>query len=320
MNSVNSSPVCFQNAEGLKLYGIVHRPAEVAKRQGIIICNPGIKSRVGPHRLYLAMAARFCELGFSVLRFDPEGLGDSEGQITDRLTADVLGSIEYGRLVKSTLAAMNWMERECRTSEFILTGLCGGAITGLLTAKSDARVRSLLGLGIPVISASLTVDPLKFMTDGQLGTIREAYVRKVFTLKPWIRFLTLQTDYKSLARSLLQPLKKKLRPKSARNEDSGALAAVPAAEESNVNRYFAPAFFEMMSSGRPMLLIFSSADRLYWEWEEKFARHYGSRIAAYPGLLEIHVTKDANHIFSSRESQEDMLGVACNWLERHFPI
>lgn len=316
MSSVNSSPVCFQNAKGLKLHGILDRPVGAIKRHGIIICNPGIKSRVGPHRLYVGMAARFSDLGFTVLRFDPEGLGDSEGTITEGLSADVMASIQHGRLIESTLAAMNWVEGECKTSEFIIAGLCGGAITGLLTAKGDRRVQSLLGLGIPVVSASANFDPLKFMTNGQLGSIREAYFRKVFSITPWIRFLTLQTDYIALMRSLLRPIRKKLGPCESKNENNGV--PVPLAEESNLNRLFAPAFFEMVSSGRPILLIFSSADRLYWEWEEKFARCNASRIAAYSDLLEIHVTKDANHIFSSRESQEEMLNVACNWLKKRF--
>ena len=35
--------------------------------------------------------------------------------------------------------------------KFILSGLCGGAITGLLTSEHDTRVEALLGLGMPVV-------------------------------------------------------------------------------------------------------------------------------------------------------------------------
>lgn len=317
MSSVEVSAVCFPTARGLRLYGILHRPAGERLAQGIIICNPGIKSRVGPHQLYIAMARRFSELGFNVLRFDPEGFGDSEGAVTERSMADVLGSIEYGRLVESACSAMDWMERECGNSRFVLSGLCGGAITGLLAAKRDRRVQALLALGIPVISTSAGVDPLKFMTDGQLDSMREAYVQKIFSLKPWVRFLTLQTDYRALWKSLVKPIRARLDARAPHGESESAVAELLQAGQSNLNRHFAPAFFGMVSSGRPAILIFSSADRLYWEWKEKFAKYYARQIAAYADSLEIHVAKDANHIFSFRESREEMLSVACNWLVRH---
>ena len=130
-------PVTFLNRKGCKLFGILHIPPQPRKDVGIIILSPGIKSRVAPHRLYVKMARRFCEMGFCVLRFDPEGIGDSEGEIEERMSADFYGSVQVGRFVGDTIDAMDWMEKEHGISRFILAGLCGGAITGLLTGALD---------------------------------------------------------------------------------------------------------------------------------------------------------------------------------------
>ena len=64
-------PVTFQNRDGHRLFGMVHRPVKsCASGAAIILLSPGVKMRVAPHRLYLNMADRFVLLGYTVLRFD----------------------------------------------------------------------------------------------------------------------------------------------------------------------------------------------------------------------------------------------------------
>lgn len=317
MSSPEVSVARFATAKGVELHGILHRPARRPRSRGIIICNPGIKSRVGPHRLYVAMARRFCALGFNVLRFDPEGLGDSEGAVPERSMADVLGSIQNGRLVESALAAVDWMQARCGNPGFVLSGLCGGAITGLFAASRDRRVDAVLGLGIPVASTGSDLDPVKYMTDGQLGSMRGTYLRKMFSPRHWYRFLTLRTDYRMLSKSLVRPIAR-FRAGGKRTPGGHAVATAAAAGAGNLNPNFVRAFFDVVASKRRILLVFSSADRLYWEWEEKFIGAYPRTLDDCADVLEVHVTPHANHIFSLRESQEEMLGVSCGWLQRHF--
>ena len=133
------SPVTFSKKNDCRLFGILHEPENPISDIGIILLSPGIKGRVAPHRLYVKMADRFCNLGFPVLRFDPEGLGDSEGGIDEEWIADVYGTIEQGGVVLDTTRAMDWMEEQSRIKRFILAGLCGGAITGLLAGAQDYR-------------------------------------------------------------------------------------------------------------------------------------------------------------------------------------
>ena len=315
------TPVTFANAEGARLFGILHQP-EVSrdKHTAILLLSPGVKMRVAPHRLYNKMTARFVSLGYTVLRFDFHGLGDSGGLAPDTLLADLYGATQVGRYVNDTVAAMDWMQRTHGTSRFIAAGLCGGALTGLLTAQRDPRIVSLLALSIPVILDGSNVDASRYMTATQLRGTRKRYLNKLRLWDPevwrsWRRFLTLQSHYSLVVRSLTQPLLAKLRragnPSAApavQNSD----AAVP---QDNTNPHFAPAFMRMVSTSRRMLLVFAETDRLLWDFEAKFVQRHQAAIDRYKDEYEMHIVPRANHIFSFPEWQDEMLRRSCAWLE-----
>lgn len=300
-------PVFFDNRNKLRLFGILHRPEGVSKDVCIIILSPGIKSRVAPHRLYIKMAESFCEMGYCVLRFDPHGIGDSEGEIEERMSADFYGSVQVGRFVNDTIDAMDWMESEHGTSCFILVGLCGGAITGLLVGAVDRRVHSLLGLGIPVILDSASKGQTKYMTRGQLEDISDTYLRKLIDKKAWRRFLSLKSDYQLIFRVLLASVSKKAGNSHTSHRDTETSATTGDRTGNNFNIYFPLALHNMISS-RKVLLIFSGADRLHWEFEEKYIQKYSQEFQKYRNNIDVHVIKNANHILSFTEWQDEMLG------------
>lgn len=310
--------ITFRSADSLSLHGILHTPDVKARSTGIIILSPGIKSRVAPHRLYVKMSRCFAELGFKVFRFDPEGMGDSEGEVSENLAADVYGSIQVGRFVSNTVSAMDWMEKECGVKRFILTGLCGGAITGLLTGAGDARVDSLLGLGIPVALDGSNVDRAKYMTKGQLECIRKGYLRKISDPKAWVRLLSFKSDYRMILKSIGTAVKR--HNKNTPPQGTAPAPAPPSGgqqQTGNFNPHF-PAAFSKMVDSRKVCLIFSEADRLYWEFEEKFMTNYREQVEKKKQNIEIHVIKNANHIFSDKDAQKQMLKVSSDWLRRLY--
>jgi len=313
--NVNKTPITFKNNNGFTLFGMLHTPEKIRKDIAIIILSPGIKSRVAPHRLYIKMAERFSELGFSVLRVDPAGLGDSEGEIREKFTADVYCSMELGRLIGDTISTMDWFENEVKVSRFILTGLCGGAITGLLAGAKDNRVDSVLGLGLTSILASSNLDPSRYITQGQLQNLQRKYIKKIINPVAWFRFLTFQSDYKIIYKSIILPIKKYIEKNEKKNEKSIDLQSNQI--ESNLNPHFPEAFIQMVSK-RKLLLIFSEQDRLYWEFKEKFMKYYEEEIEQYRNNLEIYIVKNANHIFSFHQWQKDMLNKSCLWLIYHY--
>jgi uncharacterized protein len=315
--TTNQSPVTFANKNGIRLFGILHLP-QTAERSdtAIILLSPGVKMRTGPHRLYRRMTELFTSLGFPVLRFDFFGLGDSEGQMDEKLLADVYNHMEVGRFVNDAIDAMDWMQKNHGYSRFIMSGLCGGAVSGLLAGSRDKRVVGLLSLGITPVLVSKAADPALYMTVGQLTELRKGYIGKLLDPKSIWRVLTLQSDYRLAWKSLTAPLKDRWKQKSTNlatlSENTDKLA------DDNANPLFPPAFFEMTSSGRPLMLIFGGSDRLNWEFQEKFVSRHSERLKKEKDMYDVHIIPNANHILSLRKWEKEMLDVARNWLGRRF--
>lgn len=307
------TPVTFLNQEGLRLYGMLHQPA--VPRDGaetVLMLSPGIKMRVAPHRLYNKLAERLVAMGHPVLRFDFHGLGDAEGRAPETLLADFYEATQLGRYVGDTRAAMDWMQRTYGTTRFIAAGLCGGALTGLLTAEHDQRIVALLAISFPIILDGSERDPRRFMTAAQLNDTRSGYLRKLRLRewRAWLRLLTLQSDYRMIVRSMFKPVLSRLKPKAV-----SAPSAEPAAAADNTNPLVAPAFRSMVSTSRPVLFVFGESDRLYWEFDDKFLRRHARALEQYAAWYHVHVMPKANHIFSASHWQAELFDRCCAWLE-----
>lgn len=318
--SVDVRPVVFPNADGLRLFGILHRPAvNRAPGVAILLLSPGIKGRVAPHRLYVKLARRLCDAGFMVLRFDFYGLGDAEGELDEKLVADVYASVSTGRYVGDTIAAMDWLQREYQTGKFVLSGLCGGAITGLFAGARDSRVDALVGFGIPVIQYGNDEMRYRYLSTGEQGRYRRGYVRRLLDWRSWLRLLTFRSDYSVIAKVFLSPLMRKWPGKTAARGSSSPVAALPDAKEAgNLNTFFPPAFFKMLDTSRKIFLVFGETDRLYWDFDEKFYRRRIQEIERYRDYLEIHLVKEARHVFEERGQQEDLLQAVVSWIQREY--
>ncbi len=307
------TPITFSNQEGARLFGMLHEPS--VPRDGaetVLILSPGVKMRVAPHRLYNKLAERIAAMGYPVLRFDFHGLGDSEGDAPETLLADFYGATQLGRYVGDTIAAMDWMQRTHGTRQFIAAGLCGGALTGLLTAAKDHRIVALCGISIPVILDGSDRDAARHMTAAQITATRTGYLRKLRMAewRSWVRLLTFRSDFRMIARALINPIQARIRRSKSTTENARA-----AVQRDNTNPLFALAFRSMVSTSRDVLLVFAESDRLFWEFEEKFLQRHGSSLEPYSMWYRVHVTPQANHIFSSSEWQEDLFEQCCGWLK-----
>jgi pimeloyl-ACP methyl ester carboxylesterase len=314
-SAVARTAVSFENKQGLHLFGILERATgRPTSDTGILMLSPGIKMRVGPERLYRRMSEAFVAMGHPVLRFDYYGLGDSEGTLSERTLKDVYMHIETGRYIDDVRDAMDWMERHHGVKRFIASGLCGGAVTGLLAARQDSRIAGLLALSITPVLSTTTDDVSRYMTAGQLTSIRRRYILKLLNPTAWLRLLTMKSDYRTIWRSALQPLQP-LRVRTRRTQPTATLT-VPAND--NASPLFPPAFFHMLETDRPMLLIFGGSDRLHFEFEEKFVARHRARFESYSSGYDMHVIEQANHVFTFDAWQRELLQTACAWLGRHF--
>src|SRR5262245_17124568 len=104
------------------LVGIITEPTEVksdSPRPGIILLNAGLIHRIGPSRLYVKIARVLTGIGFTVLRFDFSGTGDS------RVREDNLPFEQSA--VDEVREAMNSLKETRGIEQFLLIGHCSGA-------------------------------------------------------------------------------------------------------------------------------------------------------------------------------------------------
>lgn len=83
-----------QTADGIRLYGTLHK-ARFSKKPIVIIAHGYFSSnRVGPHRLYYQIACALEKKGYNVVRFDLRGIGESDGYIEDVKYLDHVADLE----------------------------------------------------------------------------------------------------------------------------------------------------------------------------------------------------------------------------------
>ncbi len=303
------SPVTFTSSEGHTLFGTLHVPTRAREDLPVIVLlSPGVKMRVGPGRLYVPLTDSLVEMGYRVFRFDFYGLGDSSGELQETMLADVYNNIEVGRYVADSRSALQWLRQNTGAKKFILGGLCGGAITALLTAEREPDVEGLLSLGMTVTLASNAATPAKYLTRAQLDSRRQGYYRRLLQPKSWWRLLTFQSEYGVIWRSMKRLVVKE-KPAQA------APVAATAEQRGNANPLFPPAFFAFLKRGGRALMLFSEKDRLQSEYEEKFAAPFAEQLQPYLPQLQQHIVAEANHVLSFTPWQKEMVAVSRGWLQ-----
>ncbi|WP_316365800.1 alpha/beta fold hydrolase [Candidatus Thiodiazotropha sp. CDECU1] len=314
-----ATPVTFNNRNGLKLFGILETPSTNANNVAVLLLSPGIKMRVGPHRLYNKLSKILVSSGFTVLRFDFYGLGDSEGTLNQSALVDVYNSIQNGRYIEDTIDAMDWLSDKYNIGKFILGGLCGGAITGMLVGSTDERVKGLIALGLINVFEGGEGNFSKFVTEGQLDDLKQGYMSKLTDLDSWKRIITFKSDFRTIFKILLKPIRViSVKIKNIYKNKSNKQIEFIQDASSNVNPKFAPTFFSMLQQSKKMLLIYSGGDRLLWEFKEKFEDVYKSHLTEYSHIYQLHTIPDANHILSLSNWEESMHKYVREWLEINY--
>lgn len=308
--------VTVTSRRGEKLLGILHTPEEPTpggRRVGINLLNPGLKCRVAPNRLYVKLARVLTERGFHVLRVDPAGIGDSEGELPEAAVADLWGEIQRGRFVPDALAMNDHFARACALDDMILMGSCGGAITALLAGVRDERVRALTLIDLPV-----TLSSTKTMSEDYLAIIEADasyrrrlsayYLKGLFRPSSWLRFLTLKSDYRAIAKVIALKLRG-VAPRPGADAPQDAAPDVP-----NLNPLVLPAFRDFVQRGGNVLFLCAERDTDTQLFEKGFREPNLQPGNPFEGACRVEKIREANHIYALEESQEALIGAIVSWL------
>jgi dienelactone hydrolase len=201
-----------------RLFGILHRPAAPrSELPALVLLNAGCVPRMGAHRQYLPLARRWAGLGFSVLRLDLSGIGDSPAApgAEENLTYPprALDDIEQ---------ALTWLAGEAGARQFVLAGLCSGADLAL-AAADDPRVAGVV-----------MMNPRTFFLH-ELGAVESFkgarwYQDALHRKDAWVKLLRGQVDLVRVARTVAPKALQILRRGARRlvERDDGDAGSVPA--------------------------------------------------------------------------------------------
>ena len=293
---------------GKRLVGILTRPrAEAGSGIGVLLLSPGLKHRVGPHRLYVKLARLFASLGLPVFRFDFHGTGDSEGELPGINVAAEHDRIQNGHFRMDARAALEVFCRQANIKSVIACGLCGGAITSVYLADDDRRIEGIIGLQLPVRIIDTSLEFADQISGEFSEFIHDLYLKKVFQLSAWKNLVTGRSEYRLIWKTTMRRLGSILR---LRRRAERAYQGIP----EKINRIFLDSYLRIDSRVR-MIYIFGETEKARYEFEEEFeAICLRNRNKPYEKVILPY----SNHEFSPDDSQEKLLAAIEDWLDRHY--
>ena len=270
------------------LCGVITDPkAKNTDLPGLIILNSGLIPHVGPNRLSVRLARRAATSGFTCLRFDFSGIGDSALR-DDHLPFEESAPMEV-------IAAMDFLGKARGISTFILTGICSGADTSFFTALKDERV--------------VGIAPVDFYGVGSVGYQLKNYRRRLIQPRSWLNLATGKSDIWGLVAKLPEKLRSNKQEESIDIEDevNGSFPAV---------RQIVDHYKSLFERNFKAYLLYSAGSPAYYNYSNSFKSALKSY--AYKGVLRVSYLQHADHGFTLRYNQEQYLENLEAWLKSSF--
>jgi pimeloyl-ACP methyl ester carboxylesterase len=284
---VSERPV-FLASEAI-LFGIVTEPHQGDKRRrGVILLTVGAEHHIGSSRMYVSLARHWARHGYTVMRLDLAGLGDS-GTRPGRPNDEVFppAAIEDIRI------AVEFMRSRYGIGDITLGGLCSGAYHSLRAAIAALPVNRIL-LVNPMNflwNEGLTAGDLQLEVDvaRNVGFYRD----RVFSAAIWKRILTGRFNIWRIARILMQrPLL----------DFESKLHDLARSFRIHMRRDLGWELEEIGARGVKMVFVFARGE----PGLDVLRLQGGSAVKRLGDRCLIHIIDSADHIFSHTATREEL--------------
>ncbi len=246
-----------------------------------VMWNVGINHRVGPYRVFTQLARRLASLGFTALRFDVSGLGDSEVARSDRRPEAERPAGDV-RMAFDAIAARTGIER------FVVIGFCSGVDAAHKLALEDERV----------VGAAF-LEGYAFQTRG----FRMRYPKRFFNRQRWERRLRMHWprlfgevpgwEQQLMARESIYE----------RN--------YPTPEE------FGREVRTMATRGKQLLFVYVGGESSY-AYREQLFEHTGR--GDFERMIDLDFFGDADHTFFCEADRKRMVERVLSWARERFSL
>jgi hypothetical protein len=243
-------------------------------------------------------------------------VGYSHGEMPVGRAIDSYDAVQTGLFVDDARLAVNYLIDRFKPAKTLLTGLCGGALTAIITASWEKEISGVVFIAGPVTVTSPEYE-LSTMHPMAADIVLKGYLRKVFSLKSWLRFFRGKTTYSRLLRAVKTKITDKLSSKSV-GEDIGNEVESPGEENKGdrFNTVFYRAFDDLMRSGREVLFIMPELDRATYDFRRFFEKTVMRKYEDFRQLYTIARIEKADHTFSRPVSSDKLFEITADWLQK----
>lgn len=280
-NRVNEQT--FLLGQRKSLVGVISQSAMSSAsldQPAILILNAGIIHRVGPSRLSVLLARALAESGYTALRFDLSGIGDSE------IRSDGLAPLESS--LADIREALDWLESTGRLRRVVLIGLCSGANHALLYGGSDPRVIGLV------------------LLDPAIPKTFRYYLRhfgpRLFRLGVWL----------SLIRGR-HPLCQCLKERRVTSPPDLPQPQAPDLQSPEVRSFLERAYRRSLNHGIRFLAVFTGGRENRHNYREQMLDAFPK--VRFGDRLRLEYFENADHTFTSSVERARLIGLIVDWVK-----
>lgn len=266
--------------ETKSLVGIVSDPPDASNNIGFIFLNAGFTHRVGPQRMSVRFARDLADMGFTCLRFDHGGIGDSRRRMDSIPFAEA--AIEDG------IAAMDFLQATRSISRFIVAGVCWGADNAVRVCEADARVVGVMAVdfySVPTVRHLFRIYPARLLAARSWANILRGRSRILGQMKAFVV---------AVAKSMVH----------GKSESDDILPAMPAEGVVTLIR-------QLVDRGVFLSFAFASSAVSYDQYISKFRQPMTELVPT--GRMEVGIFKAADHLFTLRHNQTRLWEFTEKW-------
>lgn len=255
---------------GKRLFGVLHVPEGEDAPPVVLMVTGGPQTRVGSHRFYVQLSRHLCARGVASLRFDYEGLGDSEG-----------GFLGYEYAAPSLRAALDFLfGRFSGLESAVIWSLCDGSAVSAFYGPQD-RDR---------IAGMVLCNPFTLSEQRKAQTyLKHYYLKRLFQPEFFRKLASFRLNPVEALRSFLE-----LRRKAA----GGTAAAMDPASCLREEHVAESVVSGLVRFRKPVRLLLSTDDLTAMAFQSLLKETPATRRLLGEGILSISHVQGADHTFT----------------------
>jgi pimeloyl-ACP methyl ester carboxylesterase len=264
------------------LVGILTEPEPAQRRPAapvFLMWNVGLNHRVGPFRFFVELARRLAAEGFTSLRFDVSGLGDSDVSRDDRRR-------DAERAEGDVRTAMQALASQRGFEAFVPVGFCSGVDAAHALVQTENAV-----------SGAIFLEGYAFDTPGY----RLRYAKRFLDRNRWERFFRMR-----FPRAFGEP--------PDWSDPLSERETVYVREYPTPQR-FGKEIRAVAERGVKMLFIYVAGDSTYAYRDQLFE---STGRGSFESNIDVEFYADADHTFSLRRHRERALARVIGWATSTF--